>query len=101
MSRCAGRYGKFWKMHDTIFDNQGDISSENLAIWAKEVGLNQEQIFECKESQDILNKIKEDIAAGQKAGVQGTPALYINGRSVVNGRDYSALRERITTLLNE
>lgn len=101
MARCAGRIGKFWPMHDKIFANQAQLSSSILTEWAQELGLSDSQISECKGSQDILEKIKQDIKVGEKVGVTGTPALFINGRKVVGGRNYETLRSYISQKLNE
>ena len=101
LARCAGRYGKFWPMHDKIFDNQSKINSATLASWAKELGLTDPQIAECKESKDILQKIQDDLKVGTRVGVQGTPSIFINGRQVTGGRDFDSLRETIFSMLND
>ena len=100
-ARCAGRFGHFWKMHDKIFSNQSKLDEKNLNDWAKEIGLTQEQIKECSTSKDLVAKIKDDIAQGDKAGVTGTPALYINNRKVLGGRSYPDLRKEVQLILDK
>ena len=102
LARCAGRYGKFWEMHDRIFANQSNLSQEKLAELGKEVGLSDDQMAECNTSVDILNKIKEDIKQGQDAGVSGTPTLFMNKRKIIgNDRSLEAMKREIDRLLRE
>ncbi|MBQ48745.1 MAG: hypothetical protein CMP10_15205 [Zetaproteobacteria bacterium] len=98
-SRCAGLQGKFWAMHDKIFANQKDLSSNNLVLWAKEIGLTKSQLKECEDSKDIAKKIKDDIQQGGKLNISGTPALFINGRKVVGNRGFEDIKMEIDRLL--
>ena len=101
IARCAGRKGQFWPMHDQIFANQSRLSATNLTTWAKSRGLSDAEIKECRNSKDILAKIKEDIDIGERIGVTGTPAIFINGRKVVGGRDIDTLRSIVLEQLSE
>ena len=85
MARCAGTYGKFWQMHDLVYNNQNDLSINNIEKWAKSLGLTQEQIDSCRNSEDIKKKILDDINVAKKANLQGTPTIYINGRRLEGG----------------
>jgi protein-disulfide isomerase len=100
LARCAGQIGKFWEFHNLAFDNQDDINKTNLDKWATSVGLSPDQIKECRESKDILAKIRDDIALGNKVGVQGTPTIFINGSQVMGGRSYPALKAQIDKVLS-
>lgn len=99
MSRCAGQYGQFWQYFDKVYLNQKDISEAKLKEWAKDVGLTPDQINTCWDSKDILDKIKDDVALGNKLGVDSTPTLYVNGRKVLGGRGIDGLRQIIGDLL--
>ena len=80
-SECAGEEGKFWEMYDKLFaDNQaGRMSAEQYKIDAVDLGLNQEQFNQCLDSSKYKNKIIEQIAEGNEAGVTGTPTIFVNG----------------------
>ncbi|MCY4444779.1 MAG: thioredoxin domain-containing protein [Proteobacteria bacterium] len=83
LARCSGiLLGKFWEFHDLAYIHQSRIKKEGAKQVAKEFGLSDAQIEECLKSKDILAKIKDDIALGQKLGVQGTPSVFINGRKL-------------------
>lgn len=99
MGRCAGQYGKFWEYSHLAFSQQASATKESAEAWAKEVGLTDAQIKVCKESKDILDKIKDDVDAGNKAGLEGTPTLYMNGRKYTGGRDAASIKEAIQSLM--
>ncbi len=84
LARCAGRVGKFWEMHDKIYENQTKLSRQNLTSWAKELGLSDADIQSCRESKDILAKIQDDISLGSKLGVEATPTVFVNGRKIAS-----------------
>ncbi len=100
IARCAGQYGKFWAFHDLAYANQEDISDANIKDWGKKVGLTQEQIDSCWSNKDLLDKVKDDIALGNKLNIDSTPTVYINGRKVLGGRGLTELKSQIEQLLN-
>ena len=79
-SMAANEQGKFWEMADKIFENQKELTAENLEKWAQEIGLDMGKYKASMSSGKWKDKIQKDMAEGNKAGVRGTPSLYINGR---------------------
>lgn len=100
MARCAGQYGKFWEYHGLAFDKQAEISAANVRAWGAAVGLTAEQMDSCAASKDLMDKVKDDIALGNKLNIDSTPTVYINGRKVLGGRGIGELRAQIDQLLN-
>jgi len=100
LARCAGQYGKFWQYHDTVFQRQSSINAANLRQWGTEVGLTSEQMTTCLNSKDMKDKIAEDVALGNRLGVDSTPTLFINGRKLLGGRGINDLKNEIDQLLN-
>ena len=83
--------GKFWEMHDLLFERQTLLKPEILPLWAKTIGLNVEQ-FENDINQDLVQKrIKEDRQSGIRSGVNGTPTFFINGTRYDGSPDYGSL----------
>ena len=56
LSRCAGRYGRFWDYHDLAFSKQKQASDKNAIAWAKELGLKEEEINDCLNDKGLLEK---------------------------------------------
>ncbi len=100
LARCAGQYGKFWQYHDLALANQRAASEATILAWAKQVGLQEEQIASCRDSRGILAKIKDDIALGSKIGVEATPTVFINGKKYLGAPQVETLRRAIDSLLN-
>jgi len=80
------------------FAEQSRASSEEAREWGKSVGLSEDQMTECLSSPDILAKIKEDVEIGNKAGVNATPTIFINGRKYLGERSAAKLRAAIESL---
>ncbi|MFP5287619.1 MAG: thioredoxin domain-containing protein [Thermoanaerobaculia bacterium] len=79
-SLCANEQGKFWELHDAMFQNQQALAVEQLKAKAAELGMNAEQFNSCLDSSKYAAQVKADFDEGAKAGVNGTPAMFINGR---------------------
>jgi protein-disulfide isomerase len=81
-SMCAHDQGKFWPYYDVLFKNQQKLAVADLKEHAKSVGLDSAKFDKCLDSGDKAASVKADQEAGQKAGVSGTPAFFINGVSL-------------------
>jgi protein-disulfide isomerase len=79
-SLCANEQGKFWEYHDALFKNQQKLEVPELKEHAGSVGLDAAKFAECLDSGKMAKIVSEDQAAGQKVGVNGTPAFFINGQ---------------------
>jgi len=69
----------FWKYHAMAFENMREQTPENLAAWAAQAGVDKATFNKLKDDPKVKAKVEADIALGQKVGVRGTPAFYING----------------------
>ncbi|MBN1205113.1 MAG: thioredoxin domain-containing protein [Myxococcaceae bacterium] len=78
-SLCAADQNKFWEYHDKLFANQGALKVEELKKHAADLGLDAARFNECLDSGKKAELVKKDMADGEKAGVTGTPAFFING----------------------
>ncbi len=75
----AAARGKFWEMHDALFENQEDLSGPVLAELAEDLGLEPEAAVAAIENQEYLQRIEKDVEGGKRSGVHGTPTFFING----------------------
>lgn len=75
----AAAEGKFWEMHDAIFEHQTRLGLPMLMKTAAGLGLDGEAAKEAIEDAEFSGRIEGDVAGGKKAGVHGTPTFFING----------------------
>ena len=101
-AECAEDQGKYWEMHDKIFqeqDKQGQgtiqFSKTDVVKWAGQVGLNMGQLNQCLDAGKYRAEVNNDLAAGTAAGVSGTPSFFINGKLLVGAQPFSAFQEII------
>lgn len=76
-AHCAGDQGKFWDMHDVMFNNQGALNSDNLQDFARSMKLDLEIFNTCLDNGKYAKWVDTDVAAGSAAGVTGTPGFFI------------------------
>ncbi len=88
-AECASDQGKFWEMHDLLFANQKDLGAAKYPEWAKQVGLNEAKFKDCFDNQKTKDRVEADMAEARKAGVRGTPTLFINGRKFTSPSGYN------------
>ena len=98
-SLAAAEQGKFWEYHDELFFNQSSLSNQKYREIAKDIGLNQEKFNKDFLRPSLRKKVEQDLADGKKAGVTGTPTIFINGRRVKK-RNFAAFKEMINEELN-
>ena len=84
-SLCAHDQNKFWQMHDLMFDEPDRLTIPELKEKARRVGLNQETFDSCLDSGKHAGTVQKDMEEGRRAGVTGTPALFINGEHLAGG----------------
>ena len=89
-ARCADEHGKFWAYHDKLFASPPKSSPEIFKGFAKEVGLDPVVFETCLSSGKHQAAIKKDIEEGQRLGVTGTPAFFINGRLLTGAQPLEA-----------
>ena len=98
-SLAAAEQGKFWEYHDELFINQSNLSNEKYMEIARDIGLDQEKFSKDFLRPSLRKKIELDLADGKKAGVTGTPTVFVNGRRL-GKRNFAALKEMIDEELN-
>jgi protein-disulfide isomerase len=87
-ARCAGEQDKFWEYHDLLFKNSPAASPEQLENYAKQAGMDLPAFKTCLSSGKYQSAIQKNEEEGNKLGVNGTPAFFINGRSMNGAQSF-------------
>lgn len=78
-AEAAGAQGKFWEMHDMLFEHQDALEVEDLVGYAKAIGLDTTKFAHDLEDAAFVKRVRDDFRSGVKSGVNGTPTFFMNG----------------------
>jgi protein-disulfide isomerase len=92
---CAGEQGKFWEMHDLLWENTSKLQVADLKAHAATLGLDGATFGACLDSGRYASRIEADTEAGRGYGVSGTPAFFVNGRPLVGAQPFEAFAQVI------
>ncbi|MDP3990126.1 MAG: thioredoxin domain-containing protein [archaeon] len=100
-AECAGEQGKYYEMHDLLFEQgvQGGVAG--FKQYARQLGLNTARFDTCLDSGEMASEVQADMIAGQRAGIQGTPGFIINGQLVSGAQPFAVFDAAIQAALNE
>jgi protein-disulfide isomerase len=95
-SLCANDQGKFWPMHDLLFQEQSQLGVVALKDKASRLGLDRGVFDSCLDSGRNAEKVQKDLRDGNALGVNGTPAIFVNGIPLPGGAlPYDAISKAI------
>ena len=105
-AEAAGKQGKFWEMHDVLFETQAMWSGQSNAkeifvTYAESLSLNIDQFRTDVESADVEKAIEDDTAGGSASNIGGTPTFFINGKQIDTPRGYEPFAALIEAKLAE
>jgi len=106
-AQCAGEQGKYWAYHDKLFqteiadgaENNGNLTPALMKSLAQELNLNMTQFNSCFDSKKYSQEIEKDYNDGVKAGVSGTPTIFVNGKLISGAQPYSVFQQAIDSIL--
>jgi protein-disulfide isomerase len=91
-AEAAALQGKFWEMHDLLYEQQASLKPDIIPKWAKKIGLDLDTFGnDIKQGGVVEKRIKEDRQSGIRSDVNGTPTFYINGTRYDGPPDYDSL----------
>ena len=94
-SLCANDQNRFWEMHDVLFETGTSLKVEDIKKRAANLKLNQANFDQCLDSGKYAAVVQQDVLDGVKAGVTGTPALFINGLTFSGSRSFEEISKVI------
>ncbi len=105
-ARCANEQGKYWEYHEKLFssqqgENQGAFAKDKLKKFATELGLDANKFNDCVDSNKYAKDVQDDTEAGRQSGVNGTPALFINGKMIAGAVGYDTVKAEIENALKQ
>ncbi len=89
---AAHQQGKFWPMHDALFTHRRDLSRPSILALARTAGLDMKRFEVDLDSAETKKTVARDVEDGDRAGVEGTPSVFINGRKYNGALDLTAIR---------
>ncbi len=99
-AECANKQGKYWQMHDALFENHKKLNEETYMSLAQKIGLKIDDFNNCRKDQAMHDKINADIEYGQSLGINATPAFYINGVQLMGALPKSEFEKVINNELS-
>jgi len=79
-AECAGGQGRFWPMHDLLFENQAHLKSRELHAYAERVGLDMARFTAEMNDEVYRQRVREQLQGGLESGVRATPTFFVNDR---------------------
>jgi len=89
---AAQKQGKFWEMHDLLFQNQRALQPEKLKEYAQQIGLDVAQFEKDMGSDEVKKQVDADMNEARRLGVRGTPTIFVNGKLLRN-RSIEGIKE--------
>jgi protein-disulfide isomerase len=90
-AEAAGAQGRFWEMHDVLYENQKRLGDDDLRAYAQRIGLDLERFDKELAEHVHAPRVREDFMSGVRSGVNGTPTFFINGARYDDAYDVETL----------
>src|SRR5262245_45317846 len=100
-AETAAAQGKFWEMHDYLYEHQQALEDADLEEYADRLGLDLERFDREMEDQIHAGRVREDFLSGVRSGVNGTPTFFINGRRYDGSYDLDTLLQAVENAAQE
>jgi Na+/H+ antiporter NhaA len=94
-AEAAGAQGRFWEMHDLLFEHQGDLRPRDLHAYAAALELDMERFDAELRARAHKKRVSADVASADSSGVSGTPSFFVNGRRHHGAYDLQTLTEAV------
>ena len=95
----AGAQGKFWAMHDLLYENQDRLDDALLVELTEDLHLSAAKLRTALEAKEFLPRVRSDFAGGVRSGVNGTPTFFINGQRHDGAYNFDSLVDAIDGVL--
>jgi protein-disulfide isomerase len=100
-AEAAGLQGRFWGMHDILYEHQDELEDPDIISYAYVLALDVDQFISDMNSEKTAQKVHDDFWSGVRSGVNGTPTFFINGHRHDGSYAYGVLRTAIELAAKE
>jgi protein-disulfide isomerase len=97
---AAGKQGKFWEMHDIMFENSRELGFDKLKEYAGKIGVDVARWEKDFGSPEVQQQVEKEMAEGRAADVSGTPTFFVNGKRVMN-RSFEGFKDMVDAALKD
>ncbi|EMF83856.1 thioredoxin-like domain protein [Leptospira weilii serovar Topaz str. LT2116] len=94
-ANCSASQGKYWEFFKVLFDNSGNLARDRVLDLARGMGLDMKTFSQCVNDASVRKEVEADMAEGEKYGVSGTPAFFINGIMIEGAQPIEAFTKVI------
>jgi protein-disulfide isomerase len=99
-AHCAADQGRYWEMHELLFENADALRIEDLKAYAVELGLDSNRFDACLDSSEKAALVKESAEWGKRLRIRGSPSFFINGRMITGAQPFARFQEIIEAELS-
>jgi len=100
-AECAGEQGKYYEMHDLLFEKGVSSGVSSFKQYASDIGLDTTEFNDCLDSGKMASETVKDMLDGSAADISGTPGFIINGQLVSGAQPFSAFKQIIDAELSK
>lgn len=99
-AEAAGKQGRFWEMHDVLFEKQGEWAGQSRAeeffiSYASQMGLDTEQFANDLYSDEIIKKVENDYQSALRSNIKATPTFFVNGKQIEPAESYEEFKDLV------
>jgi len=99
MAEAVGLQGRFWEMHDLLYENQRELGAKALLSYADRAGANVEEVVAAIKGGDPRSRVQHDLESAIRSGANGTPTFFVNGERYDGSWAYGPFAEYLTSML--
>src|SRR5665213_462188 len=93
MAEAVGIHGKFWEMHDLLYEHQRDLGDQALLEYATQTGVDTQNVVATLEGGELRERVQRDLESAIRNGANGTPTFFVNGERYDDSWTYEPFAE--------
>lgn len=98
---CANEQGKFWEMHNILFENQAKLEDADIKAYAKKLSLDETKFADCYDKKAHMDRVEASRKEGERIGISATPSFVINGVLIQGAQPFERFKEKIDRALKK